>query len=38
MSTCTFFGHRDTPNKIEPLLRKTLINLITEKGVTRFLL
>lgn len=38
MSTCTFFGHRDTPNKIKPLLRKTLIELIVERNVTHFLI
>ena len=34
--TCTFFGHRDTPNKIEPKLRLTLIDLIENKKVNLF--
>lgn len=36
MLTCTFFGHRDTPEKIEPTLRSTLINLIENKNVFKF--
>ncbi len=36
MSTCTFFGHRDTPEKIEPTLRSALIDLIENKNVTLF--
>lgn len=34
--TVTFFGHRDTPNKIEPTLRLTLIDLIENKNATVF--
>lgn len=34
--TCTFFGHRNAPDKIEPTLRSTLIDLIENKGVTLF--
>ena len=34
--TCTFFGHRDTPTKIEPLLKATLQDLIENKGVDLF--
>ncbi len=33
---CTFFGHRDTPKEIEPILRSTLVDLIENKGVDRF--
>ncbi len=33
---CTFFGHKDTPKKIEPTLRSTLIDLIENKNVTVF--
>ena len=36
MSVCTFFGHKDTPNKIEPLLRAALIDLIENKQVYTF--
>ncbi len=36
MSVCTFFGHKDTPNSIEPLLRAALINLIENKQVYTF--
>ncbi|MBQ7999846.1 MAG: hypothetical protein IJ298_01345 [Ruminococcus sp.] len=36
MATCTFFGHRDTPEKIEPTLRSALIDLIENKNVTLF--
>ena len=35
--TCTFFGHRDCPDSIKPKLRETLVRLITEEGVDRFL-
>lgn len=34
--TCTFFGHRDTPLKTEPLLKATLRTLIENKGVDLF--
>ncbi|MBQ3084448.1 MAG: hypothetical protein IJC46_03225 [Clostridia bacterium] len=36
MSVCTFFGHKDTPNKIEPLLRAALIDLIEKQRVSLF--
>lgn len=34
--TATFFGHKDTPKEIEPILRSTLIDLIENKNVTVF--
>ena len=34
--TCTFFGHRDTPQTVKPLLRDVMINLIEHQGVNRF--
>ncbi len=34
--TCTFFGHRDTPPTVKPLIRQVIINLIEQRGVTRF--
>ena len=36
MATVTFFGHRDTPKKIEPTLRSALIDLIENKNTTVF--
>lgn len=36
MSICTFFGHRDCPQTIEPKLRQALCDLILEKGVDCF--
>ena len=33
---CTFFGHKDTPKEIEPILRSTLVDLIKNKNVTIF--
>ena len=33
---CTFFGHNDTPKKIEPLLRSALIDLIENKKADTF--
>lgn len=36
MASCTFFGHRDTPKKIEPILQSTLIDLIENKNVDCF--
>lgn len=36
MKACTFFGHRDTPEKIEPILKRSIINLIVNENVTRF--
>ena len=34
--TCTFFGHRCVPQKIEPTLRSTLIDLIENHGADLF--
>lgn len=34
--TVTFFGHKDTPKKIEPTLRTTLVDLIENHGATEF--
>ena len=34
--TCTFFGHRDTPAIVKPLLRQVIIDLIEHHGVTQF--
>ena len=34
--TCTFFGHKDTPDAIEPILKDTLIKLIEENSVSTF--
>lgn len=36
MSTCTFFGHRDTPNEIVPCIRRTLIDLIENENADLF--
>ena len=36
MAVCTFFGHKDTPQKIEPILRAAIINLIENENVTLF--
>ena len=36
MAAVTFFGHRDTPKEIEPVLRLTLIDLIENKSATVF--
>ena len=36
MSSCTFFGHADTPKEIEPILRSTLIELIEKQEVRLF--
>lgn len=33
---CTFFGHRDTPEAIEPILYATLVDLIENKNVDSF--
>lgn len=33
---CTFFGHRDTPNETEPILKSILKDLIENKGVDTF--
>lgn len=36
MPTCTFFGHRDSPESIKPKLKETLIDLIEQHGVDTF--
>lgn len=36
MSACTFFGHKNTPEIIQPLIANTIKELITEHGVTTF--
>jgi len=33
---CTFFGHRDTPESIQPILEKTICELIELRGVDTF--
>ena len=33
---CTFFGNRDTPSEVEPVLYKAICQLIVERGVTTF--
>ena len=33
---CTFFGHRDAPDTIRPLLRETLTGLIERQDVRQF--
>ncbi len=34
--TCTFFGHRNTPATVRPILRQVIIDLIEQRGVTHF--
>ena len=34
--TCVFFGHRDTPDSIRPILHDLLITLIEQRGVRQF--
>ena len=36
MKSCTFFGHRDTPEDIRYDLKQVLIDLIENKGVMWF--
>ncbi|MGN0492806.1 MAG: hypothetical protein ACI4F7_04085 [Acutalibacteraceae bacterium] len=36
MKTCTFFGHRDAPETIKPILKATIINLIENETVYDF--
>ena len=36
MSTCTFFGHRDTPEAIKPKLCEAVIELIEKQEVDTF--
>lgn len=33
---CTFFGHRDAPDEIQPQLEKTIIDLIENHNVNKF--
>lgn len=33
---CTFFGHRDAPDTVRPLLREVLTDLIERQHVTSF--
>ncbi len=34
--TCTFFGHRNSPPTVKPLLRQVIIDLIEQRSITRF--
>lgn len=36
MATCTFFGHRDAPDKSKEALRETIIELIENENVNLF--
>lgn len=36
MAVCTFFGHKDTPETIAPVLQTVLIDLIEHEHVTLF--
>lgn len=36
MAVCTFFGHRECPNTINPKLREVLVDLIENHGVDMF--
>jgi len=36
MPICTFFGHRDCPDIIEPILREVIISLIRNYNVNKF--
>ena len=36
MKVCTFFGHRDTPDDIEPVLKNTILELTENKNVNKF--
>lgn len=36
MKTCTFFGHRDCPDTVRPLLQTAIERLICEEDVTLF--
>ena len=33
---CTFFGHKDTPKEIEPVLQASIIDLIENHGADEF--
>lgn len=34
--TCTFFGHSDSPNSLEPQIEAAILDLIENHGVDRF--
>ena len=34
--TVTFFGHRNTPDSVQPILKKTLIQLIVNEDADTF--
>ncbi len=34
---CVFFGNKDAPESVKPLLHNTLVNLIENEGVDKFL-
>lgn len=36
MCVCTFFGHRDCPSTIKPVMRKVIIELIEQQNVDTF--
>ena len=36
MANCTFFGHRNCPETINPKLREVLVDLITNHGLNMF--
>ena len=36
MNICTFFGHADAPQDIEPIIKKTVVDLIENNNVTKF--
>lgn len=36
MANCTFFGHRDSPREIEPILKLTITELIEKENVDIF--
>ncbi len=36
MAVCTFFGHRNTPESIEPILKSVLVDLIENENVDLF--
>ena len=36
MSICTFIGHRHCPETIRTVLRESIMELIKNKGITRF--
>ena len=36
MPTCSFFGHRDCPDDLRPLLKNVILDLIATHGVDMF--